>query len=256
VRRFAAALYPSSRPARARPWRCTIVEYLALFAAFVVIQPFERFWMGKEAVGTFAPERTPVLLVHGYLCNRGVWWWLRRRLRAHRYTVATTNLEPPLASLDRLAEHLENRIAALLRETGAPKIVLVTHSMGALVSRAYLHRYGAAKVRGLVTLAAPMHGTQIARLGPGANAREMRPDSAWLRHLNSQPLPPIPIASIWSRDDEIMLPSETSRLAGAREIILEGLGHMAMVFSPRVLAFLESELARDSNQETDLCRKI
>jgi triacylglycerol esterase/lipase EstA (alpha/beta hydrolase family) len=122
--------------------------------------------------------------------------------------------------------------------------MLVSHSMGALVCRAYLQQHGAARVAALVTLAAPHHGTQIARLGLGRNVREMRPGSEWLRRLNARAAPSIPIASIWTLDDEILAPPQTARLESARETVLHGLGHMAMVFSPRVLACLEAELAK------------
>ncbi len=244
LRRYAATFPPSGGVARARTWRCTVGELLALFTTFVVIQPFEHWWMGTDAVGAVAPGRIPVLLVHGYLCNRGLWWWLRRGLRARQFVVATINLEPPLAGLDQLTARLSERVDALLAETGAEKVVLVTHSMGGLVSRAYLQQQGVARVAGLVTLAAPHHGTQVARLGCGRNAREMQPDSEWLRCLNAGASPPVSIASIWSLDDEILAPPHTGRLPGARETMLNGLGHMAMVFSPTVLACLEAELTR------------
>jgi triacylglycerol lipase len=217
---------------------------LALFAVFVVFQPFERWWMGVEDVRPLAAGRIPVLLVHGYLCNRGLWWWLRRRLRARQHVVATINLEPPFGSIDRLAERLGERIEALLAETGAERVALVTHSMGALASRAYLRRHGAAHVAGLVTIAAPHHGTQIARLGLGRNAREMEPNSDWLRNLNAEPPTSIPIASLWSLDDEFIDPPDASRLANAHEIVLKGIGHLAMVLSPTVLACVEAELMR------------
>ena len=246
-----AALYAALRlhatpsgAGAARTWRCAFIETLALFAAFVVIQPFERWWMGAERIGPFGAGRTPILLVHGYLCNRGLWWWLRRRLRARGYVVATINLEPPLAGIDRFAAQLGARIEALLAETGAETVILVTHSMGALAARAYLRRHGAAHVARLVTLAAPHHGTRCARLSLGRNAREMEPSSEWLRTLNAEPPASIPVAIVWSRDDEIVDPPDASRLANAREIVLNGIGHMAMVFSPTVLGCVEAELGR------------
>jgi triacylglycerol lipase len=239
-------LYAASPPQTggARTWRCALAETLALFAVFVVLQPFERWWMGAESVGPLAPGRIPILLVHGYVCNRGLWWWLRRRLRDRQHVVTTINLEPPLAGIDRLAARLNERIEALLAETGAEAVILVTHSMGALASRAYLRQHGAARVAGLVTLAAPHHGTRIARLGLGRNAREMEPNSEWLRTLNAEPPPSIPIANVWSLDDEIIDPPDASRLANVREIVVKGIGHMAMAFSPTVLARLDAELMR------------
>ena len=179
----------------------------------MIIQPFERWWMGAEAVGPLAAGRAPILLVHGYLCNRGLWWWLRRRFARADIVVATINLEPPLAGIDRLAAQLGERIEALLAETGAETVMLVTHSMGGLAARAYLRRHGAAHVAriGDARRATPRHA--IARLGLGRNAREMEPNSEWLRSLNAEPPPSIPVANLWSLEDEIVDPPDASRLA-------------------------------------------
>jgi pimeloyl-ACP methyl ester carboxylesterase len=81
-------------------WWSAGSECLALLAQFMVIAPFERWWMGADTVRPLPAGRLPVLLVHGYLCNRGLWWWLRRGLRADHIEVATLNLEPPLAGID------------------------------------------------------------------------------------------------------------------------------------------------------------
>jgi len=244
LRVYAVMLGFPARQAGARTGRCAILEMLSLFAVFFLLQPFERLWMGKDAVGKLPPGGTPILLVHGYLCNRGLWWWMRRRLRSRHLAVATVNLEPPLADLDLLAAQLGKRIEGLLQETGAEKLVLITHSMGGLVARAYLQAHGAARVAGLVMLAAPTHGTYVAQLGRGANTRQMRPQSQWLQRLNAQPLPPVPVSNIWTRDDEILLPPDTARLEKVREFVFEDMGHMALVFSPRVFQCLEAELGR------------
>jgi len=244
LRGYAVAFGRQCLLAGASYWRCTILELLALFVTFLVLQPLERLWMGKDAIGKLPLGQSPVLLVHGYLCNRGLWWWMRKRLRSRNVAVATINLEPPLADLNRLALQLGQRIDALLKETGAAKLVLITHSMGGLVSRAYLQANGAARVDRLLMLAAPTHGTYVARLSFGANARQMRPQSRWLRSLNAQPLPSVPICNFWSCGDEILLPPDTAHMEGVPEIVFEDLGHMAMVFSSRVFQCLEAELAR------------
>ena len=104
-----------------------------------------------------------------------------RKLRWHGIRVGAVSLEPPFASIDALAAQLDREIEDFL-QAGATsgKLVLVTHSMGGLAARAYLKRHGAARVAKLITLACPHHGTRLAYLGLGHNAREMRPGSAWL----------------------------------------------------------------------------
>jgi triacylglycerol lipase len=93
-------------------------------------------------------RRPPVLLVHGYGCSRAAWWWLRRRLQAAGWTVATISLEPVYGSIDDYVDPLARRIDAVLAETGAERLLLVGHSMGGLVARAYLQRCGEARVVG------------------------------------------------------------------------------------------------------------
>lgn len=222
-------------------------EWLATFVLFVLIQPFERWWMGPEALGPRRSGAPPLLLIHGYLCNRGVWWWLRRGLRAQGRAVATIDLEPPLGSIETLAEVLDARLRALTAETGAEKVVLVGHSMGGLAARAHLRRHGKARVARLVTLGTPHHGTQLARIGLGHNAREMVPGSPWIRELNAAGPPPVQTLSVWSARDNYIAPQDSSRLAGAREVVLPTLGHLSMLFSPRVLQVLLDETAETSD---------
>ena len=154
------------------------------------------------------------------------------------------NLEPPLADIDSFAEHLHNRIDALLTETGADRVMLVAHSMGGLVSRAYLRRHGCARVSVLITLGSPHHGTVIARFGAGRDARQMEAGSSWLRQLGDRESFAIPVLSLWGGIDEIVVPQDSSRLAGARETMFAAHGHLALLFSPAVLKALLTELDR------------
>lgn len=243
-----AVLRASPRPAGVggpRP-SAMVVEWLAGLAAFALVMPFAGLWMGSDAVGRLPAGRRPVLLVHGYMCNRGFWWWFRRRLRAKGHAVATLDLETPISDIDTLADGLLRRIDALLAETGADRVLLVTHSMGGLVARAALRKAGPDRVARFVTLSGPHHGTLLAHAGIGRNAAQMRPQSPWLAALNAAPPAPIPTLTIWSTGDEIVVPQDSSRLAGAREIVVPAIGHVAMGFSPRVLELVAADLARDA----------
>jgi pimeloyl-ACP methyl ester carboxylesterase len=152
-----------------------------------VIQPFEAFWLGPDRLGK-AAGRPPLLLIHGYQCNRGFWFRLRPWLEAAGWTVATHNLEPAWADIDSYADGIERRIDEVLAATGTQQVILVGHSMGGLVLRAYLRRHGREKVARIVTLGSPHQGTRLAPLGLGCNARQMRIDSSW-RPLSRGPEP-------------------------------------------------------------------
>lgn len=226
-----ARAFPSPAP-KLSFWRhaaMLIGEYLAFIISFVVVLPFERLWMPTDKL---LPGRPTVLLVHGYGCSRGVWWFMRRRLEAAGYNVASVSLVPPYASVSELVPQLHERIEAVVAATAVRQVTLVAHSMGGLVSRAYLSRHGAARVKRLITLASPHQGSELARLGIGRNAREMEPGSQWLRDLAAEPVR-IPFVSVRTTHDNFVMPQDNQRLPEARDVELAGIGHLALLFSGR-----------------------
>ena len=243
-RRHACTAPPALRVGLPRAAGIVLREWLAHLALFVVVQPFERAWMGDDAPRRTGPDTVPVLLIHGYMCNRGTWWWIRRKLEAAGIAVATINLEPPRSSIDDHAEQLANRIEAICGATGAARVALVGHSMGGLVARAYLRKHGGGRVSRLVTLATPHHGTWVAYWGVGRNAREMEPQSAFIRALATAE-PGVPALSIWTPTDNFVAPQDSSRLAGAGERIVAASSHLALLFTPDVARMLLNELAHD-----------
>lgn len=223
--------YPS--PARKLPTseslRMITGEYLAFLLTFVVILPFERLWMGRDRLrhGT-----RPLLLVHGYGCSRGVWWFLRRQLEAAGHVVATVSMTPPYTSIGKLVPQLAQRIEEVCAATGANQVVLVAHSMGGLVCRSYLARHGSGRVERLITIASPHSGTELAHIGIGKNAREMEPGSQWLQDLASADVPVRAIA-IRTPHDNYVMPQDNQRLPGALDVELDGIGHLALLFARR-----------------------
>ena len=223
--------------------RMFVEEYLSFLVLFLVIQPFERAFMGAERATQLRPGAMPVLLVHGYGCNRGAWWWLRARLERAGLIVATVNLEPMFGSIDQYVEPLRRRIEALCAETGAARIVLVAHSMGGLACRAYIAAHGVDRTAKLITLGSPHQGSAIARIGLGRNARQMEVGSAWLQALNGRPIPKgLRAVAIYSVHDNFVMPQEGQRLPGADNQPLSGLGHFSLLFSPRIMDALLAEL--------------
>jgi triacylglycerol lipase len=223
--------------------RMIATEYLAFLLLFVVVIPFEGFWLGPDRLGHCASRRTPLLLIHGYQCNRGFWFWMRRKLEAAGWTVATHSLEPTYSDIDRYAEGIARRIDEVLAATGAEQVTLIAHSMGGLACRAYLRRHGLAKVEKFITLGSPHRGTLLASLGLGPNARQMRIGNPWLNELEtSDALPPAAV-SIFSHHDNYVFPQPTAAtLTGASHIAVGGVGHVGMAISPTILAQLREVL--------------
>lgn len=243
---------PASRLGTAKTLRMIVAEWGAFVANFVLLSPFEKLWMAPDRLRS-SPQRPPVLLIHGYGCSRAAWWWLRRRLEARRWVVATINLEPIYTDIERYVEPLAQRTDEVLAATGASRLILVGHSMGGLVVRAYLRHHGADKVCRVVTLGTPYGGSELARIGLGANGRQMVPGNDWLTRLAEDELR-VETTTIFSPHDNYVMPQTKLLLEGAPRRALDGLGHLAMLYSPRVADALLDALGSEDGDNTQESR--
>lgn len=188
-----------------------------------------------------------VVFVHGYLCNRGFWNpWLARCAAEGRPCIAI-NLEPVFSPLEAYLAAVEAAVARLERETGLPPL-LVCHSMGGLVARAWLASTpGAdARVQHVITIGTPHRGTWLARLGRTANALHMRQASDWLGAL-AQREPAERAARFtcfYGHADNIVFPPCAALLQGATGHHLRATAHVAMAFHPAVFNEVAGWLAR------------
>ena len=220
--------------------RMVVWEMIAYLFTFTWLLPFERLLMAPDRL---TPSPLPLLLVHGYGCSRGIWRVQRTRLEAAGHVVATVTLTPPFGHLDDMVPLLAKRIDEVLAATGAAQLVLIGHSMGGLVCRDYLALAGGGKVAQLITLATPHHGSQLATIALGDNAREMEPGSGWLQRFAAVPLC-VPGISVRTSHDNFVLPQSRQLMAGMEDIELAALGHLSLIYSRRTTALLLTLLAR------------
>lgn len=205
----------------------------------------ERIYPNSSAI--------PLLLLHGYGCNSGYWTQLMTRLDAQCISHAALDLEPVMGDIDDYVPLVARACEALCAKTNAEQVIIVAHSMGGLVARAYLRDHGATRVAHVFTLGTPHHGTRMANFGIGSNAAQMRrtpgadaPESAWLQQLSATETPErrALITSIFTHHDNIVAPQTSSQLPGARNIEMGGVGHVALGRNARVLDCLLDEIAR------------
>lgn len=194
--------------------------------------------------------RTGAVFIHGFVCNRGFWTpWMRRMRERGRAHVAV-NLEPVFASIDDYAPIVEAAVQRVTRCTGEPP-VLVCHSMGGLVARAWL-RAGpnASRVARVITIGSPHHGTWLGRFSSMPNGRQMRLGGAWLEELaGAERAASAPPFTCWySNCDNIVFPPSTATLAAADNRLRRGLAHVELAFDREVMEQSLALLAADAVQ--------
>jgi predicted alpha/beta hydrolase family esterase len=229
--------------------RLVLGEARALLLDNLVYLPFEARAVRRDpdpAARAGVSHATPVVLAHGYFSNRGYFRPLVRALEARGVApIFTPNFRAIFARIEDYVDELHAEIERIAAASGEPRVVLVCHSMGGLAAREYVRRHGTGRIAKLVTISSPHHGTVLANVGLGANARQMCRGCEFLSALErserDHPLA-IPVVSIYSPHDNLVAPQETSRLAWAKNIALPGLGHVDILASERLFAVLFDEL--------------
>jgi triacylglycerol esterase/lipase EstA (alpha/beta hydrolase family) len=177
-----------------------------------------------------------VVLVHGFVCNRGLWNRWMPRLRAQGVPFVAVNLEPVFGTISDYAAVIDEAVRRVEQATGLPP-VLVGHSMGGLAIRAWYATLGVGRVHRVVTIGTPHRGTWLARFAMTANAREMALGTDWQRALEA--LEPSAhferFICFYSHCDNIVFPASTATLPGADNRHLRGIAHVHMIDHPQVL---------------------
>ena len=224
-------------------WRAVIGEALAGIRVFLLRQPW-AFAPPRVQPARGAPAGIPVVLVHGYVCNRRLWDDTTPALRAQGHTVLALNLEPVFASIDDYALLVEQAVHTLRKHTGQEQVALVGHSMGGLAIRAWMRAYGTAQAACAITLGTPHAGTRIKTIVPTPNAVQMAWQSDWLQALAASENETMRglFRIALSPQDNIVFPQRAQTLAGVTPVIFEGLGHLQLCTEPAVIQWLCSEL--------------
>lgn len=183
----------------------------------------------------------PVVLIPGYATNRSAWWFLCQYLghRGWRW-LWPINHAGRGATIEAHAHRVKREVERICRASGAEKVDLVGFSMGGLAAAWYLHHLdGTARVRRLVTVATPWAGTRLATFALSPAGRQMRPDSEALEGLAPAGVHTV---AIWSPDDPVVIPARSCVPPGAREVLVDGAGHLEMLFSARVFRAVQTAL--------------
>ncbi|MEU5633551.1 esterase/lipase family protein [Streptomyces rishiriensis] len=182
-----------------------------------------------------AAAHDPIVFVHGLSSDSSSWddWvadfeadgYTAAELDAWTYTWTQSNATT--------AAQLNTEIKKVLARTGASKVDLVVHSMGALSSRYYLKNLGGtAFVDDFVSVAGTNHGTSVASLCSWlyTSCAQMVTGSSFLTALNSGDETPgsVNYAAYWSNCDAAIDPDSSALLSGATNVGVGCISHDAM----------------------------
>lgn len=191
----------------------------------------------------------PVILVGGYLESAGQMWLLARRLRAAGFQSVLLDLPSTFHSLERNAAFVGERAREIAEQSGYARVGYVGHSMGGVVGRTYVHSVDEPHLGVVIALGSPHRGTNLAWLGPGQSARDMRPGSEHMRRYPPSRIGAVPIHTIVSTQDNIVSPAWSTVLPEGETVVLEQpVGHVSPMYlrgvAAQVLTWLEqAELA-------------
>jgi pimeloyl-ACP methyl ester carboxylesterase len=166
------------------------------------VQFLSKIGAGVYFLEEYDPKKIPVLFVHGAMGHPGNWKHLVGTLDRSRFQPWLVYY-PTAAHLDRVGRGLVRTLGALDVKYGFPRLVLVAHSMGGLVTRTALN-YGMATAKGprpvqipaFLSISSPWNGHTGAAEGVkyapvvAPSWEDMAPDSPFLQALPKTPLPP------------------------------------------------------------------
>ena len=203
-----------------------------------------------------------VLLIHGFMQTRNVWEVMERRLRDDGFGVFSFDLGGLFwrfntRSIGDLVGMISEKLERICERTGLERFHVIGHSKGGLIARHYVqHHGGDRRVKGLITLGSPHHGTPTAAVGLavtgagvlGPSSWDMMPGSKLLRRMSTDTFPSgIPMVSIYSRHDLVCpwwcsvlrpRPGESSM----SNVEVRGPGHTALCHDSEVYSVIRREL--------------
>jgi pimeloyl-ACP methyl ester carboxylesterase len=216
----------------------------------VPLRPLLRRRPGADRPRPAPPDRTPVILVHGFSLTPWSLWFLRLALRRRGVgPLYLLDYHPMFGPIEGFAAQLAALVERVAgdgeNETPRP-VDVVAHSMGGLVAARYMVDHPG-RVRRLVAIGTPFHGTRLWAMSVGRSLPQMRPGSPFLTETVVRSGFPgaAALTSIHSRFDQIILPHTSSRVErdGVRNVEVGGLGHNALLLSPRVAREVLAALA-------------
>lgn len=245
----------------------------------------ERLVFGEkylhQRLKEYRGQKRIAFLYHGYIQARAGYERMEHFLESELFNIFAISggYQPYSQDIRLSAEHEAHILEYVLSQVDAEEVFLIGHSQGGLVIRYMLQKMGLAKkypqISKAITLHTPHLGTWVASLGlphkaatataerllpgfpkiRGESAFQMLPGSAFLRDLNSQPLPEdVGWLSIYSYIDPLVWPARCARMPypEATNVLLKKIGHVSPLYNIQVYELiLKSMLLTPKGQRAE-----
>jgi triacylglycerol esterase/lipase EstA (alpha/beta hydrolase family) len=231
-----------------------------------------------------AAHPLPIILINGTIATQGENWGVGAAVLAnagykvYTFNYGNTSQDPnyPIQATDDIRQsglQLAAEVDKVLKETGAPKVILIGHSQGGGILPVYYinNLNGAGKVSQLIGIAPSNHGTdasgliglqQLPIFGPlviafanalGQALEQQAVGDAFQQEVygKGDTRPGVLYTTIASTNDEIVTPYTQQALSGPNvtNIVIQDLypglpaGHLGVVLSPQVWSVVLDALA-------------
>ena len=245
-----ATLQMAARAARVQAQEAALLMSVATMAPIRLVRGDYRSANRVSLLPTSdAASARPVLLVHGFGGATSSWSLVAQALSARGLSVDTMTYAPVGNSVEQLADRLVAEVKDALARNGADKVHLVGHSLGGvIIAQAISDPRLQGRVDTVITLGSPFGGSPWAGVLPIVEiSRALRPGSALLRRLACMPLPDgVRWLSVTAALDIVVPgPRSVPSYAQAETITINGVGHLGMLLSRRVVGCITAALCAD-----------
>jgi len=230
-----------------RPTAAALREALREVFWTSVSQPFlPLFYAVGRRLGS-GGGAVPVVCVHGYMQNRVDFIALARELEKSGAGAIYGFNYPWFDTVEKNSARLSRFVESVRREQNVDRVDVVAHSLGGIVTMHMLRDGGDKVVRKVVTIASPHAGVAWNGPIPGACGPHLRAKSPIVVERATDQLS-IPCLSIYSTHDNVVHPPKSSSLAhrGGSDVVLDGVGHLSILFSKDAIGAVSGFLRRSS----------
>lgn len=198
-------------------------------------------------------DKRPVVLVSGFLGRTLSWESMVKHLSANGHPVYVVPLGFQVGNIRTKSKILEN----FLIEKNIKDCYIVGHSMGGLISAGLTYK-GRDRVKKIFIAGTPVRGTYLAYFAPFfICCWQMMPNSKFIQEVGEvfEKLPNV--QSVFTQKDQIILPSENSRLGHFDDVELPEAGHLNLFMGPLGIECLFDLITAEENKDPKpIIRKV